>query len=117
MSQATGTDNFSTYQRGPNCINYALCDYHVTRALTMGCYEPFQYHTKGDHHAMAFDFSTTLLFGNMTHQLHTPTTHGFKSTDRQAVRKYIAARHEYIVNHKYEECLQDLQNKVESKRG
>ena len=72
MFHLTGRDNFATYAHGSKCIDYILCDAWVSDASLQGCYEPFQYHLKGDHHAMVIDFDTHLLFGNPTSTLTTP---------------------------------------------
>ena len=112
--QTKGTDNFSTYQRGSNHIDYILCDYHIARALTMGCYEPFQYHIKWDHHMMAFDFHHSPFWEH-----DTPTTHieGSNPQTGKLSGSNITAKHEYLVNHKYEKRLQDLQTKWNPKEA
>ena len=71
MFHLTGRDDFATYARGSKRIDY-ICDAWVSDASIQRCYEPFQYHLKGDHHAMVVDFDDNLLFGNRTTTLVTP---------------------------------------------
>ena len=73
MFHLTGPDNFATYACGSNRIDYILCDAWVSNASLQGCYEPFQYCLKGDHHAMVVDFDMHLLFAILLpHSLHWP---------------------------------------------
>ena len=60
----TGQDDFATYTHGSKRIDYILCDTWVSDASLQGCYEPFQYDLKGDHHAMVVGFDTHLQLQN-----------------------------------------------------
>ena len=81
MFHLTGQDDFATDARGSKRIDYILCDAWVSNTSLQGCYEPFQYHLKGDHCAMVIDFDTHLLFGNPTSTLATPAQREFSSKD------------------------------------
>ena len=106
MCHLTGRDNFATYTRGSECIDYILCDAWVSDASLQGCYEPFQYR---DHHAMVIDFDTHLLFGNPTSTLATPAQQELSSKDAGSNRKYIQHKHQYLTQHHFDSRLAHLQ--------
>ena len=81
----------------------------MSDASIQGCYEPFQYRLKGDHHAMVVDFDTNLLFGNPTTTLATPAQHEFSSKDAGSNRKYIQTKHKYLTHHHFASRLAHLQ--------
>ena len=108
MFHLTGQDDFATYAHGSKRIDYILCYAWVSDASIQGCYEPFQYRLKGDHHAMVIDFDTYLLFGNPTAILATPAQREFSSKDAGSNRKYIQARHAYLTQHHFASRLAQL---------
>ena len=109
MFHLTGQDDFATYARSPKCIDYILCDAWVSDASLQGCYEPFQYRLKGDHHAMVVDFDTLLLFGNPTSTLATPAQQEFSSKDAGSNLKYMQHKHQYLTKHHFDSRLPYLQ--------
>ena len=109
MFYLTGRDDFATYAHSSKCIYYILCGAWVPDATIQGCYEPFQYHLKGDHRAMVVDFDTNLLFGNPTATLTTPAQREFSFKDAGSNQKYIQARHEYLTQHHFASRLTQLQ--------
>ena len=101
MWTETGTDNFGTNIEGTTRIDYALADEWVQDALVNGCYEPFQFRTKGDHRNMILDFDENALFGNPTYHIDTPSGREFSCKDIKANRIFIEHRHEYMTSHNY----------------
>ena len=59
MEQATDTTDTATYVRGKDRIDYALASESVSEALKQGCYEPFKYRTRGDHHSIIWTLTNT----------------------------------------------------------
>ena len=109
MFHLTGQDDFATYAHSPKCIDYVLCDAWVSDASLQGCYELFQYHLKGDHHAMVVDFDTLLQFGNPTSTLATPAQQEFSSKDTGTNLKYMQHKHQYLTQHHFDSRLAYLQ--------
>ena len=109
MFHLTGQDDFATYARSSKCIDYILCDAWVSDASLQGCYEPFQYHLKGDHCVMVVDFDMHLLFGNPTSTLATPAQQEFSSKDACSNRKYMQHKHQYLTQHHFDPRLPYLQ--------
>ena len=109
MFHLTGQDNFATYAHGSKRIDYILCDAWVSDASLQGCYEPFQYHLKGDHHTMVVNFHTHLLLGNPTSTLATPAQREFSSKDAGSNQKYIQHKHQYLTQHNFNSRLAHLQ--------
>ena len=110
MFHLTGQDDFATYAGGSKRIDYILCDAWVSNTSLQGCYEPFQYHLKGDHCAMVIDFDTHLLFGNPTSTLATPAQREFSSKDPGSNWKYIQHKHKYLTQHHFDSCLAHLKH-------
>ena len=109
MFHLTGQDDFATYASSSKCIDYILCDAWVSNASLQGCYEPFQYRLKGDHHAMVVDFDMLLLFGNPTSTLATPAQQEFSSKDAGSNLKYMQHKHKYLTQHHFDSRLAYLQ--------
>ena len=109
MFHLAGRDDFATYACGSKRIYYILCDAWVSDASIQGCYEPFQYRLKGDHHAMVVNFDTNLLFGNPTTTLVTLAQREFSSKDAGSNQKYIQTKHKYLTQHNFASRLAHLQ--------
>ena len=71
MFHPAGRDDLTTYARISKHIDYILCDAWVSDASLQGCYEPFQYHVKGDHRAMVVDFDTPSIWQSYLHTCYT----------------------------------------------
>jgi hypothetical protein len=108
MYRLTGKDDFATWFRGKDRIDYVLCDDWVAEAAIRGCYTPF-FEWKGDHRNIIIDFDTIALFGNPTYNLSTPAQREFTSKDKAANRVYIENRHKYLINQNFEERLSALE--------
>ena len=109
MFHLTGPDDFANYACSSKRIDYILCDTWVSNTSLQGCYKPFQYRLKGDHHAMVIDFDTHLLFGNPTTTLPTLSQREFSSKDAGSNQKYIQQKHKYLTQHHFDSRLAHLQ--------
>jgi hypothetical protein len=104
-----GRDDFATYNRGSTRVDYVLCTDWIAPSVLHATYEPFGYRTKGDHRNMVLDFDSLILFGNSTSKLSSPVHRLVKSKDHNTVSTYIATKHQYLVEHKFNLRLQQLQ--------
>jgi exonuclease III len=90
-----GTTDIATYSRGKKRLDYALGTQHVSVALRLCGYEPFQYRMSSNHRAffLDFDFDTTLLFGGDTPELPLLAYRDIQSHCRKQVSQYLRQLH------------------------
>ena len=109
MFQLIGDDDFPTWFRGKDRRDdYVLCDLWVAEAIEDGCYEPFQFRTKGDHRNIILDFNSDKLFGNPTYNLHNQAQREFSSKEGASNRIFIQNKTQYLLQHKFNERLEKL---------
>lgn len=110
---STGIAKFSTYARGNQVLDYVLMDADLQPLIVNGCYEPFQFWTRGDHRTSILDLNFDMLFGTTRYQLATPQQREFVSTDLKSTHLYIKAKHQYLSQHNFESRLAAAESPVD----
>ena len=105
MWKECNRDDFATQITESTRIDYVLSDIQISDCALKGCYEPFKMRNKGDHQTLLIDFDSEKLFGNQTYNITSPLQRQFTSKEQSLLQKYIVDRYTYLVDHKFEQRL------------
>lgn len=95
------TKSPSTYQRGSRRIDYLLMSPSLLPAVKAAGYDPVGYLLPSDHRGMYVDFDTDELFDHTPPQITSATKRGFCTSSPGVIQKYIAAKTQYLKDHRF----------------
>jgi hypothetical protein len=105
MQMKIGPKKFSTHIDGQTQIDFALAMPRVVKACIHAGYEPFHPRFETDHRGFFLDLDNTVLFGNQTAILQSPSQRSLTSKSFKHRKMYIAFRWKYLNHHKWFERL------------
>ena len=98
----------ATYQRGSRRIDFVLISPSLLPHIQAAGYDPFGYRLPSDHRGMYIDFSTEALLQQDVNPLEPADKRDFSTTSPEVVVKYVTAKMEYLVGHRFFDRMETL---------
>ena len=99
----------ATYQRGTKRLDYVLMSPELLPHVRAAGYEPYGYRIPSDHRGMYVDFDTEALLHHDLIPLAAASTRDFSSKSPEVIQRYVTAKTEYLVDHRFFERLSQLE--------
>ena len=100
----------ATYQRGTKRLDYILISPSLMAHVKAAGYDPFGFRIPSDHRGMYVDLDTEALFTQPPCDLAPAATRDFVTTSPGVVEKYVQAKMQYLIAHRFFDRLADLEH-------